>query len=240
MSISPPPYRDKDLTSQSWQKWFASITDALKTAAVTATSWASIDKAGSKLTDIETRHHDDLQNLNTATHTHLTSTQYYSLTGGGETSLHTHNNSASGMRGTPGIDGEDGQDGISIVGPAGRDGIVGLNGINGQDGEDGQDGMSIIGPQGIQGIPGSNGTTGQQGPIGLGIDGQDGEDGMHIPGPQGIPGTNGANGTNGTNGINGLNGTIGQDGEDGESGVMMVPYPIFNRRLTLAHISYRM
>lgn len=25
MSISPPPYRDKDLTSQAWQKWFADI-----------------------------------------------------------------------------------------------------------------------------------------------------------------------------------------------------------------------
>jgi len=90
MSISPPPYRDKDLTSQAWQKWFASITDALKTTATNLTSWTSINKAGSNLTDIETRRHDDLQNLNTPTHTHLTSTQYYGLTGGIATTLHKH------------------------------------------------------------------------------------------------------------------------------------------------------
>lgn len=94
MNISPPPYRDKDLTSQSWQKWFASITDAFKsigTAAVTAvSSWTSVDKTGSNLTDIETRNHDDLQNLNTPTHVHLTNGQYSGLVGRTDTDLHYH------------------------------------------------------------------------------------------------------------------------------------------------------
>jgi hypothetical protein len=118
MSISPPPYRDKDLTSQSWQKWFASITDALKTTAATLISWASINKAGSNLTDIETRNHDDLHNLNTPTHTHLTSNQYYGLTGGGSTSLHTHANiSGSSTQGAPCNDGEDGESGYILLQP---------------------------------------------------------------------------------------------------------------------------
>jgi len=137
MSISPPPYRDKDLTSKSWQKWFASIPDAFKAAATAAISWASISKTGSKLTDIETRNHEDLQNLNTANHYHLTASQYTGLTGGLATSLHTHNN-LNGINGINGQDGEDGQDGISIIGPQGIMGLQGIPGFNGQDGEDGE------------------------------------------------------------------------------------------------------
>jgi len=30
MSVSPPPYRDADLTSQAWQKWFSSLFDSFK------------------------------------------------------------------------------------------------------------------------------------------------------------------------------------------------------------------
>ena len=171
MSISPPPYRDKDLTSQSWQKWFASIPDALKaltTAAGNAVSWASINKTGSKLSDIETRNHSDLQNLNTPTHVHLTSTQYNGLTGGGITNLHQHNDSAAGKIGgeiflldidmPEAIDGRPGRDGIN-----GRDGV---NGLNGQDGEDGQDGFNgKDGKNGIDGINGLNGLDGEDGEI---------------------------------------------------------------------------
>jgi hypothetical protein len=144
MSISPPPYRDKDLTSQAWQKWFASITDALKTVAATLTSWTSINKAGSNLTDIETRRHDDLQNLNTATHTHLTASQYSELTSGGITSLHGHNTSS--MMGAPGMDGQDGEDGLTIPGAAGKDGTNGAIGPTGNDGEDGDMGYILLQP----------------------------------------------------------------------------------------------
>jgi len=149
MSISPPPYRDKDLTGQSWQKWFASITDALKTTAATLTSWSSVNKSGSNLTDIETRRHDDLQNLNTPTHTHLTASQYTELTGGGSTSLHGH--SMSGTIGAPGQDGQDGEDGLTIPGAAGKDGANGSIGPAGNDGDDGEMGYIMLNPTVIAG-----------------------------------------------------------------------------------------
>lgn len=52
--------------------------------------WAQVSKAGSNLTDIETRNHADLQNLNTASYTHLTATQATDLTDAGDTLLHYH------------------------------------------------------------------------------------------------------------------------------------------------------
>src|SRR5512135_2757242 len=128
MSISPPPYRDKDLTGQSWQKWFASITDALKTTAGTLTAWSSIDKTGSNLNELTTRNHTDLQNLNSPSYTHLTGSQYQSLTGGGNTNLHSHDASMIAANVIPGRDGEDG--------------IDGSNGIDGKDGRDGRDGVN--------------------------------------------------------------------------------------------------
>lgn len=57
--------------------------------------WATIDKSGSNITDISTRNHEDLQNLNTASYTHLTATQATDLTDGGTTTLHSHPNVAS-------------------------------------------------------------------------------------------------------------------------------------------------
>lgn len=52
--------------------------------------WASLDFVGSNLTDLETRNHNDLQNLDAGDYHHLTATQYADLTDGGSTTLHTH------------------------------------------------------------------------------------------------------------------------------------------------------
>lgn len=52
--------------------------------------WDSIDFSGSNITDIATRDHADLQNLNTASYSHLTAAQVTDLTDGGATTLHTH------------------------------------------------------------------------------------------------------------------------------------------------------
>jgi hypothetical protein len=52
--------------------------------------WSSIDFSGSNITDIATRDHADLQNLNTSSYSHLTATQVTDLTDGGSTTLHTH------------------------------------------------------------------------------------------------------------------------------------------------------
>ena len=56
-------------------------------------AWALVDKTGSNLTDIETRNHADLQNINTASYTHLTAINATDLTDGGETALHKHDHS---------------------------------------------------------------------------------------------------------------------------------------------------
>ena len=53
-------------------------------------SWATTDFTGSNLTDIATRNHADLQNINTATYTHLSSTNHTDLTDAGDSALHYH------------------------------------------------------------------------------------------------------------------------------------------------------
>ena len=49
--------------------------------------WASLDFTGSNLTDLATRNHADLQNINTTSYTHLTSTQATDLTDAGDSLL---------------------------------------------------------------------------------------------------------------------------------------------------------
>jgi hypothetical protein len=57
--------------------------------------WSTLDFTGSNLTDLATRNHADLQNLNTTSYTHLTSAQATDLTDGGDTTLHTHSTVSS-------------------------------------------------------------------------------------------------------------------------------------------------
>jgi len=52
--------------------------------------WSYLDFTGSNLTDLATRNHADLQNINTASYTHLTSTQATDLTDSGDSTLHYH------------------------------------------------------------------------------------------------------------------------------------------------------
>ena len=89
--LSPPPYRDPDHSGGAWSKWYASVQELLSPVATGGlTLWNSISKLGANLTDLPTRNHDDLQNLNTSTHTHLTSTNHDLLTGASDTTLHFH------------------------------------------------------------------------------------------------------------------------------------------------------
>lgn len=102
-NLSPPPIRDKypvvkDKSGNnyaefpySWQKWFSSVQSLLSSASASGLIlWASVSKVGSNLTDIATRNHADLQNINTASHTHLTATNHTDLTDGGNSTLHFH------------------------------------------------------------------------------------------------------------------------------------------------------
>lgn len=52
--------------------------------------WTNFNFTGSNITDIVTRNHDDLQNLNTANHYHLTQANHTDLTDGGDSTLHYH------------------------------------------------------------------------------------------------------------------------------------------------------
>lgn len=52
--------------------------------------WSSLDFTGSNLTDLATRNHADLQNIDTASYTHLTATNATDLTDGGDSALHYH------------------------------------------------------------------------------------------------------------------------------------------------------
>ncbi len=81
--LAPPPQ-----TGQPIDGWLFLLWKRL-----TATGqllWSGLSFTGSNLTDIETRNHADLQNLDTASYSHLTSTQVTDLTDGGDSTLHYH------------------------------------------------------------------------------------------------------------------------------------------------------
>lgn len=79
----PPPSNDVALG-----RWLFLLWKRLTTTGQIL--WGAIGFSGSDLTDIETRNHNDLQNLNAGNYRHLTETQYNDLTDGGATTLHTH------------------------------------------------------------------------------------------------------------------------------------------------------
>jgi len=82
----PPAPRDDNVEART--DWFNRVREALSRLGASLT-WAVLDKTGSNLLDIETRNHNDLQNIQGGTY-HLSSTDYTDLTDGGATTLHTH------------------------------------------------------------------------------------------------------------------------------------------------------
>lgn len=81
--LAPPPQ-----TGQPIDGWLFLLWKRL-----TATGqllWSGLSFTGSNLTDIETRNHADLQNINTASYTHLTATNHTDLTDAGDSTLHYH------------------------------------------------------------------------------------------------------------------------------------------------------
>ena len=69
-------------------RWMFLMWKRLQEAGVI--TWDEIDTTGSNLTDIETRNHSDLQNINTEAYSHLTGTQLTDLTDGGDSAGHFH------------------------------------------------------------------------------------------------------------------------------------------------------
>lgn len=132
--LSPPPYRDPNIQSQGWQKWFAQVTQLLSpVASAGLILWTSISKTGSNLLDIATRNHNDLQNIQggaAGDEQHLTTAQLQFALSNGR---------------IVGQDGEDGHDGVSIQGIQGIRGIQGVPGV-GMDGLDGEEGSVYMIP----------------------------------------------------------------------------------------------
>lgn len=87
MAVEIPPYPINGY-ARELENWFRDVRNALVQTA--GLSWTSVDKTGSNITDISTRNHNDLQNLNSGNYQHLTSSQLTDLTGGSSTSIHTH------------------------------------------------------------------------------------------------------------------------------------------------------
>ena len=95
--LPKPPIHDQQFSYQ-WREWLRRTYVRIAEAAQLL--WTQIDKTGSNLTDIETRRHRDLQDLQggtTAEYYHLASAQHATLTDGSNAdSLHTHLTGAAG------------------------------------------------------------------------------------------------------------------------------------------------
>lgn len=89
VKLSFPPENPSDT---SWKDWYLKLRNAIIQVS-NQFVWSSINKAGSNITDIVQRSHQDLQSIqggNTTERYHLTSAQQSGLTGGGDTTLHYH------------------------------------------------------------------------------------------------------------------------------------------------------
>lgn len=89
--LSPPPLANPDKNSSVWSDWYRQLQKFLTTLG--SLDWTLLDFTGSNLTDLATRNHNDLQNIQggtTAQYYHLTSAQQTDLTDGGATTLHKH------------------------------------------------------------------------------------------------------------------------------------------------------
>jgi len=84
----PPPPTSNDPKDPAFRDWFYKLQKAFTTLG--SFLYTNLDFTGSNLTSILTRNHADLQNLDTASYTHLTATNATDLTDGGETALHKH------------------------------------------------------------------------------------------------------------------------------------------------------
>jgi hypothetical protein len=90
IKLPEPPTREPEISSRLWVRWFQELKRLLVTQITQAVDWAEINLTSADIADIPVRKHTDLQDLNTATYTHLSSTNATDLTDGGDTTLHFH------------------------------------------------------------------------------------------------------------------------------------------------------
>lgn len=85
--LAQPPRKD----DRSFDDWMYRMWRRI--AGTASIAWSIIDKTGSNLTDLATRNHNDLQNIQggaAADYYHFTGTQHTDLTDGGDSTLHYH------------------------------------------------------------------------------------------------------------------------------------------------------
>ena len=85
--LPPPPINDQP-GSFTWLEWYRQLRNYISTNG--SVPWYVINFAGSNITDIATRDHDQLQNLDGGTageHYHLTAAQHSALTAGPHNTL---------------------------------------------------------------------------------------------------------------------------------------------------------
>jgi hypothetical protein len=98
--VPPPPLSTQD--QGVWSTWYVRVKDAINQLRDNL-SWTSLSFVGSNITDILTRNHNDLQNIQGGGSTeryHLTLASHTDLTDGGATILHKHDhNLQDGLQG---------------------------------------------------------------------------------------------------------------------------------------------
>lgn len=92
--VRPIPLVDLKGLPYSLQEWIRNVSFLLSpTLGGTGVAWSSLDFTGSNLTDLGTRNHNDLQNIQGGAsndYYHFTSAQKTDLTDGGDSTLHYH------------------------------------------------------------------------------------------------------------------------------------------------------
>lgn len=109
----PPPPTSNDPKDPAFRDWFYKLQKAF--SSLGSFLFTNLDFTGSNITSILTRNHADLQNLNTASYTHLTSTQATDLTDGGDTTLHFHSSDRDLANATGVLDEVNGGTGQSTI-----------------------------------------------------------------------------------------------------------------------------
>lgn len=111
----PPPPVSNNPSDPSFRDWFYKLQKYLGDLVI---AFVDLDFTGSNITSIETRNHEDLQNLNTANYTHLTATQATDLTDGGDSTLHFHASDRALANATGVLGFVNGGTGLSALGTA--------------------------------------------------------------------------------------------------------------------------
>lgn len=99
-AIVPIPRTSNFRELEKWRNDLLRFVTDISTGTANSIPWVTVNKAGSNLNEIETRNHNDLQNLDSGNFQHLTLIEHNGLVLGAETDLHTHDHTKLNNIGT--------------------------------------------------------------------------------------------------------------------------------------------